>query len=148
MHVCARALAPQWARTEGRTVLVIAEVYLAVIIGLVIGVGGFAGQAAAGAAPSRAAAGGGGARPGHHRLRRRARDLDGVQPAQRRPGRHPGGNRAGRQRRVPDGRRDATVRVIIPSGLAQQRGAGGVFELADLAVQGGALDADLAAPSP
>jgi hypothetical protein len=38
--------------------------------------------------------------------------------------------------------------VIIPSGLAQQRGAGGVFELADLAVQGGALDADLAAPSP
>lgn len=27
---------------------------------------------------------------------------------------------------------------------AQERGAGGVFELADLAVQGGALDADLA----
>ena len=27
---------------------------------------------------------------------------------------------------------------------AQQRGAGGVFELVDLAVQGGALDADLA----
>jgi hypothetical protein len=27
---------------------------------------------------------------------------------------------------------------------AQQRGAGGVLELADLAVQGGALDADLA----
>jgi hypothetical protein len=39
----ARALAPQWARTEALTVLVVAEVYVAVIVGLVIGVGGFAG---------------------------------------------------------------------------------------------------------
>lgn len=39
----ARALAPQWARTEGLTVLVVAEVYLAVIAGLVTGAGGLAG---------------------------------------------------------------------------------------------------------
>jgi uncharacterized protein len=39
----ARAFAPQWARTESLTVLVVAEVYLAVIAGLVTGVGGLAG---------------------------------------------------------------------------------------------------------
>jgi membrane protease YdiL (CAAX protease family) len=39
----ARALAPHWAHTEGLTVLVVAEVYLALIVGLVIGVRGFAG---------------------------------------------------------------------------------------------------------
>ena len=39
----ARALAPQWARTEGLTVLVVAEVYLALIAGLVIGAGGLSG---------------------------------------------------------------------------------------------------------
>lgn len=39
----ARALAPQWAHTEGLTVLIVAEVYLALTVGLVIGVGGRAG---------------------------------------------------------------------------------------------------------
>jgi uncharacterized protein len=36
----ARATAPQWARTEGLTVLIVAAVYLAVIAGLTIAVGG------------------------------------------------------------------------------------------------------------
>lgn len=36
----ARAAAPGWARTDGLTVLIVAEVYLAVIAGLVIGAGG------------------------------------------------------------------------------------------------------------
>jgi hypothetical protein len=36
----ARAAAPQWARTEGLTVLIVAAVYLAVIAGLTIAVGG------------------------------------------------------------------------------------------------------------
>jgi membrane protease YdiL (CAAX protease family) len=36
----ARAVAPQWARTEGLTVLIVAAVYLAVTVGLTIGVGG------------------------------------------------------------------------------------------------------------
>ena len=39
----ARAIAPQWAHTEGLTVLIVAEVYLALAAGLVIGVGGLAG---------------------------------------------------------------------------------------------------------
>jgi membrane protease YdiL (CAAX protease family) len=39
----ARALAPHWARTEGLTVLIVAEVYPALIAGLIIGVGGFPG---------------------------------------------------------------------------------------------------------
>ena len=38
--VIARAVAPQWARTEGLTVLIVAAVYLAVIVGLTIAVGG------------------------------------------------------------------------------------------------------------
>jgi membrane protease YdiL (CAAX protease family) len=38
----ARAIAPQWAHTEGLTVLIVAEVYLALTAGLVIGVGGLA----------------------------------------------------------------------------------------------------------
>jgi hypothetical protein len=37
-----RALAPQWAHTEGLTVLLVAEVYLALSAGLVLGVGGLA----------------------------------------------------------------------------------------------------------
>jgi len=36
----ARAVAPHWARTEGLTVLIVAAVYLAVIAGLTIAVGG------------------------------------------------------------------------------------------------------------
>src|SRR5580693_10067532 len=36
----ARAAAPHWARTEGLTVLIVAAVYLAVIAGLTIAVGG------------------------------------------------------------------------------------------------------------
>jgi membrane protease YdiL (CAAX protease family) len=36
----ARAVAPHWARSEGLTVLIVAAVYLAVIVGLTIGVGG------------------------------------------------------------------------------------------------------------
>jgi membrane protease YdiL (CAAX protease family) len=36
----ARAVAPHWARTEGLTVLIVAAVYLAVIVGLTIAVGG------------------------------------------------------------------------------------------------------------
>jgi membrane protease YdiL (CAAX protease family) len=36
----ARAAAPHWARTEGMTVLIVAAVYLAVIVGLAIAVGG------------------------------------------------------------------------------------------------------------
>jgi membrane protease YdiL (CAAX protease family) len=39
----AHAVAPGWARTEGLTVLVVAEVYLAVIVALVIAAGGPAG---------------------------------------------------------------------------------------------------------
>ena len=39
----AHAAAPGWARTEGLTVLVVAEVYLAVIVALVIAAGGPAG---------------------------------------------------------------------------------------------------------
>jgi membrane protease YdiL (CAAX protease family) len=39
----ARVLAPQWARTEGLTVLIVAEVYLAISAGLIVGVGGFTG---------------------------------------------------------------------------------------------------------
>jgi membrane protease YdiL (CAAX protease family) len=39
----ARAVAPDWARTEGLTVLIVAEVYLAVIVALTIAVGGPAG---------------------------------------------------------------------------------------------------------
>jgi membrane protease YdiL (CAAX protease family) len=39
----ARAVAPGWAHTEGLTVLIVAEVYLAVIAGLTIAVGGPAG---------------------------------------------------------------------------------------------------------
>lgn len=39
----ARALAPQWAHTEGLTVLIVAEVYLALTVGLVVGAGGRAG---------------------------------------------------------------------------------------------------------
>jgi uncharacterized protein len=38
--LAARAAAPHWARTEGLTVLIVAEVYLAVIAGLVIAAGG------------------------------------------------------------------------------------------------------------
>jgi membrane protease YdiL (CAAX protease family) len=38
--VLARAVAPHWARTEGLTVLIVAVVYLAVIAGLTIAVGG------------------------------------------------------------------------------------------------------------
>ena len=38
-----RAVAPGWAHTEGLTVLIVAEVYLAVIAGLTIAVGGPAG---------------------------------------------------------------------------------------------------------
>jgi membrane protease YdiL (CAAX protease family) len=38
--VIARAAAPHWARTEGLTVLIVAAVYLAVIAGLTIAVGG------------------------------------------------------------------------------------------------------------
>jgi membrane protease YdiL (CAAX protease family) len=38
--VIARVTAPQWARTEGLTVMIVAAVYLAVIIGLTIAVGG------------------------------------------------------------------------------------------------------------
>ena len=38
--VIARAVAPHWARSEGLTVLIVAAVYLAVIVGLTIGVGG------------------------------------------------------------------------------------------------------------
>jgi membrane protease YdiL (CAAX protease family) len=36
----ARAVAPHWARTEGLTVLIVAAVYLAVVVGLTIAVGG------------------------------------------------------------------------------------------------------------
>ncbi|MGH3295065.1 MAG: lysostaphin resistance A-like protein [Trebonia sp.] len=39
----ARAIAPQWARTEGLTVLIVAEVYLALTAGLIVGVGGLPG---------------------------------------------------------------------------------------------------------
>jgi membrane protease YdiL (CAAX protease family) len=39
----ARAFASHWAHTEGLTVLIVAEVYLALTAGLVIGVGGLAG---------------------------------------------------------------------------------------------------------
>jgi membrane protease YdiL (CAAX protease family) len=39
----ARVLAPGWAHTEGLTVLIVAEVYLALAVGLVVGVGGLAG---------------------------------------------------------------------------------------------------------
>jgi hypothetical protein len=39
----ARAIAPQWAHTEGLTVLIVAEVYLALSAGLIIGAGGLAG---------------------------------------------------------------------------------------------------------
>jgi uncharacterized protein len=39
----ARALAPAWAHTEGLTVLIVAEVYLALSAGLILGVGGLAG---------------------------------------------------------------------------------------------------------
>jgi len=39
----ARAIAPQWAHTEGLTVLIVAEVYLALTVGLILGVGGLAG---------------------------------------------------------------------------------------------------------
>ena len=38
--VIARVTAPQWARTEGLTVMIVAAVYLAVIVGLTIAVGG------------------------------------------------------------------------------------------------------------
>ena len=38
--LAARAAAPHWARTDGLTVLIVAEVYLAVIAGLVIAAGG------------------------------------------------------------------------------------------------------------
>jgi uncharacterized protein len=38
--VIARSVAPNWARTEGLTVLIVAAVYLAVIAGLTIAVGG------------------------------------------------------------------------------------------------------------
>ena len=38
--VIAHTVAPHWARTEGLTVLIVAEVYLALIIGLVVGAGG------------------------------------------------------------------------------------------------------------
>jgi hypothetical protein len=38
--VVARAVAPHWARTEGLTVTIVAAVYLAVIVGLTIAVGG------------------------------------------------------------------------------------------------------------
>jgi len=41
----ARAAAPRWAHTEGLTVLIVAEVYLAVIAGLLIAVRGRAGAA-------------------------------------------------------------------------------------------------------
>ena len=41
--LAARAAAPHWARTDGLTVLIVAEVYLAVIAGLVIASGGPAG---------------------------------------------------------------------------------------------------------
>jgi membrane protease YdiL (CAAX protease family) len=36
----ARALAPHWSHTDGLTVLIVAEVYLAIIAGLVVGTGG------------------------------------------------------------------------------------------------------------
>lgn len=39
----ARSLAPYWSRTDGLTVLIVAEVYLAVIAGLIGGTGGLAG---------------------------------------------------------------------------------------------------------
>jgi uncharacterized protein len=39
----ARAVAPHWAHTEGLTVLIVAEVYLALTAGLILGVGGLAG---------------------------------------------------------------------------------------------------------
>jgi len=39
----ARAIAPQWVHTEGRTLLIVAEVYLALTAGLVVGVGGLTG---------------------------------------------------------------------------------------------------------
>jgi membrane protease YdiL (CAAX protease family) len=39
----ARAIAPHWAHTEGLTVLIVAEVYLALTVGLILGVGGLAG---------------------------------------------------------------------------------------------------------
>jgi membrane protease YdiL (CAAX protease family) len=38
--VIARVMAPQWARTEGLTVMIVAAVYLAVIVGLTVAVGG------------------------------------------------------------------------------------------------------------
>jgi membrane protease YdiL (CAAX protease family) len=38
--VIARVTAPQWARTEGLTVMIVAAVYLAVIVGLTVAVGG------------------------------------------------------------------------------------------------------------
>jgi hypothetical protein len=38
--VAARSAAPQWAHTGGLTVLIIAEVYLAIIVGLILGVRG------------------------------------------------------------------------------------------------------------
>lgn len=41
--VVAHAVAPHWSHTEGLTVLIVAEVYLALIVGLVVGSGGSAG---------------------------------------------------------------------------------------------------------
>ena len=43
--LAARSLAPRWAHTDGLTVLVVAEVYLAVIAGLTLAVGGPRGAA-------------------------------------------------------------------------------------------------------
>ena len=98
--LAARAAAPHWARTDGLTVLIVAEVYLAVIAGLVIASGGPAGArdllavrrpsarqlawsfmvllAAVVAQPGR---------------------LAGLESAHRRHHRHPEGDRAIRQRR-------------------------------------------------
>ena len=41
--IVAHALAPHWSHTDGLTVLIVAEVYLAIVAGLVVGTGGPAG---------------------------------------------------------------------------------------------------------